>query len=284
MAIAGMEALTPTLQAIHSGKTIGLANKEILVSAGELITQLARDKGVFLIPIDSEHSALFQCLEGKKPHEVRRLILTASGGPFRTFSKERLAQVTLEETLRHPTWNMGKKITVDSSTLMNKGLEMIEAYWLFQVPLEKIDVIIHPQSIVHSFVEFVDGTLLAQLSPPDMWYPVQYALTYPERKKKDSPPFDFRRYGHLEFFPPDHAKFPTLRLAKDALEKGGSFPCYLNAINEVLVTRFLKRNISWQGIIQRLELLMSQHQKNALFSLEEVIVTDQKAREEAYNI
>lgn len=284
MAIVGTRALKPTLAAIESGKAIGLANKEVLVAAGELITRKARHKGISLLPIDSEHSALFQCLEGRNHSEVRRLILTASGGPFRTRSQEDLGKITVEEALNHPTWKMGPKVTIDSSTLINKGLEMIEARWLFDMPAEKIEVVIHPQSIVHSLVEFIDGSLLAQASEPNMIYPIQYALTYPERKTGMFPPFDFMKNNTWTFFAPDHQKFPSLNLVHESIKRGGSAPCYLNAANEVLVARFINREISWLQIVQKLEKLLVHHRDIHPDSLEEVLAIDREARMEAQEV
>lgn len=281
VAMTGMQALLPTISAIKAGKTIGLANKEILASAGELIRKLAEEKKVPLIPIDSEHSAIFQCLEGRPLESIRRVILTASGGPFRNKSIDELGSVKLKDALAHPTWSMGPKITVDSSTLMNKGLEMIEARWLFNLPPEKIEVVIHPQSIIHSMVEFIDGSILAQLSEPNMIYPIQYALTYPERKPGMFPPFDFTKNNILEFFPPDYQKFPALSLAHEVLERGGSAPCYLNAINEVLVERFLKEEISWSGIVRRIEKLLGAHKDIPADSVDTILMIDHEARKEA---
>lgn len=284
MAIVGTSALKPTLAAIESGKAIGLANKEVLVAAGELITNLARQNKVSLQPIDSEHSALFQCLDGKSHSEVRKLILTASGGPFRTRTFEELSRITVEEALNHPTWKMGPKVTIDSSTLVNKGLEMIEARWLFDMPAEKIEVVIHPQSIVHSLVEFIDGSILAQASEPNMIYPIQYALTYPERKKGMFPPFDFMKNNTWTFFAPDHQKFPSLQLVRESIKRGGSAPCYLNAANEVLVSRFLNREISWLQIVQKLEKLLSRHRDIQPNCLEEILAVDREARAEAQEV
>ncbi|MFZ0565375.1 MAG: 1-deoxy-D-xylulose-5-phosphate reductoisomerase [Chlamydiales bacterium] len=281
IAMVGMPGLVPTLTAIQSGKGIGLANKEVLISGGELIGKLVKKHHVSLIPIDSEHSAIFQCLQGKNKHEVNRIILTASGGPFRSHSFDQLSSVTLEEALNHPTWNMGAKITVDSSTLMNKGLEMIEAHWLFDLPPEKIEVVIHPQSIIHSMVEWIDGTILAEMSEPSMVYPIQYALTYPKREKGLFPPFDFIKNSCLEFSTPDDQKFPSLRLARDALAAGNSFPCYLNAANEVLVSRFLNREISWMDIVGKLQKLLDRHQGAAASSVEEILSVDREARQKA---
>jgi 1-deoxy-D-xylulose-5-phosphate reductoisomerase len=271
----------PTIQAILAGKSIGLASKEVLVSAGEYISTLAKNRGSSLLPIDSEHSAIFQCLEGRDLKHIRRVILTASGGPFRESTPETLSRVTVEEALAHPTWNMGPKVTIDCSTLINKGLEMIEARWFFDLPPEKIEVIIHPQSIVHSFVEFVDGSLLAQINEPDMIYPIQYALTYPERKPGMFAPFNFQKNNRLTFFPPDLNKFPALRLAQEAMVRGKSRPAYLNAANEILVERFLKREISWNAISSLLEKLLNRHQEVSFDSLETILAVDKAAREEA---
>ncbi len=281
MAIVGMRALKPTIQAIESGKTIGLASKEVLVSAGEYISALAQQKKVKLLPIDSEHSAIFQCLEGRNLNEVRRIVLTASGGPFRKHSEEQLDRVTVDEALAHPTWNMGPKVTIDCSTLINKGLEMIEARWLFKLPPEKIEVVIHPQSLVHSFIEFVDGSLLAQINEPNMIFPIQYALTYPERKPGLFPPFDFIKNSQWTFLPPDTKKFPGLRLAQESLMVGGSAPAYLNAANEVLVDRFLKREISYRSISTLLEQLLERHTIVPAVSLDAIMSIDREAREEA---
>jgi 1-deoxy-D-xylulose-5-phosphate reductoisomerase len=281
MAIVGLRALKPTIRAIQAGKTIGLASKEVLVSAGEYISTLAKEKGVPLLPIDSEHSALFQCLEGKNLKEIRRVILTASGGPFRQYTKEALDKVTVDEALAHPTWKMGPKVTIDSSTLMNKGLEMIEARWLFDFPPEKIEVVIHPQSLVHSFIEFIDGSMLAQVNEPHMIYPIQYALTYPARKPSLFPPFDFIKNGHFTFTPPDFDRFPALKLAKEAMAVGKSTPAYLNAANEILVDRFLKKEISWKSISSKLEKLIERHRVRSAESLEAILSVDFEAREEA---
>lgn len=281
MAIVGMRALMPTIQAIEAGKTVGLASKEVLVSAGEYVSTLAQEKGVKLLPIDSEHSALFQCLDGKNPAEIRRVILTASGGPFRKHDKSQLTHVTVEEALSHPTWNMGPKVTIDCSTLINKGLEMIEARWFFDLAPEKIEVVIHPQSLVHSFVEFADGSILAQINEPNMIYPIQYALTYPERKPGMFPPFDFVKNSQWTFSHPDTDRFPALRLAQESMKTGGSAPAYLNAANEVLVDRFLKRQISWSSIASLLEKLLMRHSVIPASSLDSILAVDREAREEA---
>lgn len=281
VAIVGLAALPPTIKAIESGKNIGLANKEVLVSAGALVTSLAKEKNVSILPIDSEHSAIFQCLEGHDIKDIHRVILTASGGPFRKSSLEDLKKITTEMALNHPTWKMGPKITIDSSTLMNKGFEIIEAHFLFNIPIEKLEVIIHPQSVIHCLVEFKDGCVLAELSDPLMIYPIQYALTYPERKKGSLAPFDFIKNSKLEFFPPDFNKFPALNLAFEALKGGGSLPCYLNAANEVLVERFLNRKISWVQIMERLETLMNRHKVEKCQTVDAVYSVDKLAREEA---
>lgn len=283
-AMSGTLGLIPTVAAIKARKHVGLANKEALVSGGALVMSLAKEYGVSIIPIDSEHSAIFQCLNGENPAEVRRIILTASGGPFRTYSTEQLKGVTLEDALRHPTWTMGHKVTIDSSTLMNKGLEVIEASWLYHVPVDKIDVVVHPQSIIHSMVEFVDGSIMAQMNLPSMINPIQYAITYPERKPGIFSPFDFVKHGVLEFFAPDTDKFRCLALAYEAIRKGGTLPCYMNAANEVLVERFISRQISWEGIANKLETLMERHRVEPAESLDAVMAADMRAREEAKTI
>ena len=252
-AIAGTLGLQPTIEAILAGKDIGLANKEALVSGGALVMRLVREKGVQLIPIDSEHSAIFQCLKGEKKSAVNRIILTSSGGPFRTWSSDQLEKVTVEQALNHPTWKMGPEVMIDSSTLMNKGLEVIEAHWLFNVSLDKIEVIVHPQSIIHSLVEFNDYSMLAQMGVPNMIVPIQYAMTYPDRFPGMLKPFDFVKHAKLEFSKPDLSKFRCLALAYEALRQGGSLPCYMNAANEVLVQRFLEGELSWNEIGEQLE-------------------------------
>jgi 1-deoxy-D-xylulose-5-phosphate reductoisomerase len=280
-AIAGTMGLQPTLAGIQAGKQIGLANKEALVSGGELVIRLAKEKEVSLLPIDSEHNAIFQCLNGEHQAAVQRLILTASGGPFRSYTDEQLDQVTASHALKHPTWAMGPKVTIDSSTLMNKGLEVIEAHWLFGVHVEHIDVVIHPQSIIHSMVEFQDGSLMAQMGEPTMMTPIQYAITYPKRYPGVLKPFDFLKNANLQFFIPDKAKFRCLRLAYEAIGVGGSLPCYMNAANEVLVDSFLKGKISWKEIGTRLEALMLQHHVVPIDSLDTVLAIDAVARQEA---
>lgn len=277
-AIVGAMGILPTLKGIEAGKTIGLANKEVLIAAGELIMGAAKKQNVDIIPIDSEHSAIFQCLQGECPSGIRKLILTASGGPFLEASEKELKAVTPRSALKHPTWSMGKKITIDSSTLMNKGLEVIEAKFLFNVPLEKIDVIIHPQSIVHSLVEFVDGSLLSQMGEHDMKIPIQYAMTYPKREKGIVPCFDFTKYSKLEFFTPKWEKFPCLGLAFEAAKEGGTLPCFMNAANEVLVHRFLEGKIDWIEIGKKLETLMGAHKAQPQENLSVLFEVDAMAR------
>ncbi|MCB1107088.1 MAG: 1-deoxy-D-xylulose-5-phosphate reductoisomerase [Chlamydiia bacterium] len=277
-AIVGTQGLIPTLKGIKEGKSVGLANKEVLVAAGELIMEAAKKQNVSVLPIDSEHSAIFQCLQGECPSGIHKIILTASGGPFRDIDPEKLLSITPKEALNHPTWSMGKKITIDSSTLMNKGLEVIEAKILFDVPLEKIDVVIHPQSLVHSFVEFVDGSLLSQMGVHDMKIPIQYALTYPTRKKGIAPCFDFQKYSKLEFFTPDWEKFPCLGLAFEAAKEGGTLPCFMNGANEVLVHRFLDGSIRWIDIGKKLETLMGAHRTRSQESLDALLDVDAEAR------
>lgn len=274
-AIAGTMGLEPTYYALKAGKKIALANKEVLISGGSFIMNQAALGQI--MTVDSEHSALFQCLVGEKKEDVSRLILTASGGPFHNKSYEELEQVTVKSALNHPTWSMGPKITIDSSTLMNKGLEVIEAYHLFGI--SEIDVVIHPQSVIHSMVEFRDGSIKAQMSKPDMKLPIQYALTYPERKKGLLEPFDFTKFSKLEFFSPDTVKFKCLKLAFDALKEGDSFPGALNAANEVLVERFLKEEISWIDIGNKLESLLERHNKCAITDLYAIKAVDESARE-----
>jgi 1-deoxy-D-xylulose-5-phosphate reductoisomerase len=247
-ALVGFAGLQPTIEAIKKGKRICIANKESLVVAGEILTALARESGSEIIPIDSEHSAIAQCLVGEELSSIKRIILTASGGPFRTRSKETFADIAVEDALKHPNWVMGQKITIDSATLMNKGLEVIEAKWLFDLPLSKVDVVVHPGSIVHSFVEFVDGSVKAQLGAPDMRLPIQYALEYPKRLSQEYDLLDLLQTRPLEFHAPDLEKFPALRLAREAGERGGLYPCVLNAANEIAVDLFLNRKIGFTDI------------------------------------
>lgn len=280
-AIAGTLGLEPTIEAILAGKDIGLANKEALVSGGALVMRLVQEQGVQLIPIDSEHSAIFQCLNGEKKSAVNRIVLTASGGPFRTWTQEQLENVTVEEALKHPNFRMGPKVTIDSSTLMNKGLEVIEAHWLFNMEVDKIEVIIHPQQIIHSLVEFNDYSMLAQMGVPQMLVPIQYAMTYPDRYEGLIEPFDFIKNSKMEFFKSDFTKFRCLSLAYEAIRKGGSLPCYMNAANEILVERFLKGEISWSDIGIQLDHLMNLHRVQPVDTLEDILAVDIQAREEA---
>lgn len=252
-ALVGYSGLLPTMRAIRAGKTIALANKETLVVAGELITQLARQHDVAILPVDSEHSAIFQCLVGEEQNPIEKIILTASGGPFRGKDRAYLAGVTKAQALKHPNWTMGAKITIDSATLMNKGLEVIEAKWLFDLTSEKIEVVVHPQSIIHSMVQFEDGSIKAQMGLPDMRLPIQYALGYPHRMKADFPRFDFMQYPTLTFEKPDSGTFRNLAIAYDALDKGGNVPCVINAANEVAVAAFLNDEISFLEISDVIE-------------------------------
>jgi 1-deoxy-D-xylulose-5-phosphate reductoisomerase len=279
--ISGVIGLLPTVAAINAGKNIAIANKEILVSAGEYVMNLAKAKNIKIIPIDSEHSGLFQCIENRDKSSIRRLILTASGGPFHGYSRDQLEKVSINQALTHPTWPMGLKNTIDSSTLMNKGLEVIEAFWLFGIDLDKIDVVVHPQSIIHSMVEFIDGSVLAQASVPDMKIPIQYALSYPERLKSNFGYLDFSKKFSLQFFPPDKKTFICLSLAYEALRVGKSFPCYMNAANEILVERFLNKEISWIEIMDKLEKLMSSHTVKNMLNLDSILSIDEEAREKA---
>ncbi|HET9137421.1 MAG TPA: 1-deoxy-D-xylulose-5-phosphate reductoisomerase [Candidatus Kapabacteria bacterium] len=256
-AMVGFAGLRPTIAAIRCGKSVAVANKETLVVAGELLTALAKQSGATITPIDSEHSAIAQCLVGESPDSIKRIILTASGGPFRKLPKDRFNEITLEKALKHPNWVMGRKITIDSATLMNKGLEVIEARWLFDVPLEKVDVIVHPQSIIHSMVEFVDGSIKAQLGAPDMRLPIQYALGYPDRLAVEYDHLDLLKNNHLDFESPDEDRFPALRLAREASSRGGVYPTILNAANEVAVAAFLNEEIAFTDIPKIVEQAMA---------------------------
>ena len=278
-AVVGMIGLIPTIRAIECGKDIALANKETLVTAGEIVMEKAREKGVAIYPVDSEHSAIFQCLQGNENEPIHRIILTASGGPFRLKSKEELENVTVADALNHPNWDMGKKITIDSATMMNKGLEVIEAKWLFGLDLEQIDVIVHPQSIIHSMVEFKDATIMAQLASPDMKGPIQYALQYPHRKASHIKRVDFNMYKALTFEEPDNIKFPCLEYAYKAMRIGGSMPAVLNAANEVAVDAFLKEKISFNGIPTLIHDTMEAHIYINKPSLSQILESDRWARE-----
>jgi 1-deoxy-D-xylulose-5-phosphate reductoisomerase len=281
IAIVGTAGLQPALAAIRAGKDIAVASKEILVMAGEIVMNEARKHGVRVLAVDSEHSAIFQCLDGKPSSSVRNLWLTASGGPFRTTPKEEFASITLERALKHPSWVMGRKITIDSATLFNKGLEMIEARWLFDIEMARVQVVVHPQSVVHSMVEFIDGSMLAQLSTPDMCLPIQYALTYPERIGSDRVQTNLAKLGQLTFEEPDPERFPALRLARRAGECGGTMPAVLNAANEVAVERFVNREISFLEISATVARVMDRHELAAHPTLEEILAADAWAREEA---
>ena len=278
IAIVGTGGLRPALAAIEAGKDIAIASKEILVMAGEIVMEAARRKGVNVLPVDSEHNAIFQCLEGRDPAQVRRLILTASGGPFRKSPAESLESVTPAQALKHPTWNMGSKITIDSATLFNKGLEMIEARWLFQVEMGSIDVIVHPQSVVHSMVEFVDSSVLAQLSQSDMCFPIQYAVTWPDRVPNTLRPLDFSQLARLEFEAPRRDVFPALDLARHAGETGGTLPAVLNAANEIAVAAFLNCRLSFPGIWKTVAATLDAHRSVAQATLDAIVEADRWAR------
>ena len=292
IAIVGTGGLRPALAAIEAGKDLAVASKEILVMAGEIVMRAARQKGVHVLPVDSEHNAIFQCLEGKRStfnagsstldvSDLRRIILTASGGPFRELPNEQFESITPEQALKHPTWNMGPKITIDSATLFNKGLEMIEAHWLFGVEMKRVEVVIHPQSIVHSMVEFADGSVLAQLSHSNMCFPIQYAVTWPERVPNTLPPLDFGKVSKLEFAAPRYDDFPALNLARRAGEAGGTLPAVLNAANEIAVSAFLDHRMKFPRIWQLVEQVMHRHRVVAQPDLDEILAADQWAREEA---
>jgi 1-deoxy-D-xylulose-5-phosphate reductoisomerase len=283
-ASSGTEALEAVLAAIECGKTIALANKEVLVMAGGIVTEAARRTGVSILPVDSEHNAIHQCLHGRDRREIKRLVLTASGGPFRGRSAAELAGVSAGEALKHPTWRMGRKITIDSATLMNKGLEVIEAHWLFGVRADQIDVVIHPQSVVHSMVELIDGSMLAQLGVTDMRLPIQYAFSYPDRWSAPLPSLDLARAGRLEFEVPDTAAFPCLPLAYRALEDARSLPVVLNAANEIAVERFLEGRIGFLSIANVIEKTMDEHRPEEVATLAAVRKVDDWAREYSQEI
>jgi len=281
IAIVGTAGLQPALAAIRAGKDIAIASKEILVMAGEIVMSEARKYGVRVLAVDSEHSAIFQCLDGKPSSSVRKLWLTASGGPFRNTPKEEFPNITVECALKHPSWVMGRKITIDSATLFNKGLEMIEARWLFDIGMERVGVLVHPQSVVHSMVEFVDGSLLAQLSTPDMCLPIQYALTYPDRVASDRVQTDFAKLGTLTFEEPDTERFPALTLARRAGEVGGTLPAVLNAANEVAVEAFVNHRINFPQITETVRRTMDAHHVVAHPTLDQILEADAWARREA---
>ncbi len=278
VALVGWSGLKPTLRAIEAGKQIALANKETLVVAGELVTKLARDKGVNIYPVDSEHSAIFQCLAGEFHNPVEKIILTASGGPFRGMNHEELQHVTKEQALKHPNWNMGCKVTIDSATLMNKGLEVIEAKWLFNIEIPKIEVVVHPQSIIHSMVQFADGSIKAQMGMPDMRLPIQYALTYPQRLPSQFPKFSFDQCLQFTFEKPDTENFRCLNIAYEAIRLGGNMPCVMNAADEVAVHAFLRNEIKFLKIPELIELSMSKISFKGNPSLSDYEATDLESR------
>ncbi len=280
-AIVGAVGLIPTLSAIKTGKPIALANKESLVMAGKIMMEEARKNHVQILPVDSEHSAIFQSLLGHQKEDVHRLILTASGGPFRDSPLSRLHDVTVNEALNHPRWTMGKKITIDSASLMNKGLEVIEAHWLFNIPVEKIVVLIHPQSVVHSMVEYVDGSIVAQMGITDMKIPISYALSFPERLNLNLPPLDLSRSEALTFSPPDFQRFPCLRLAYQSIEMGETMPAILNAANEVAVSAFLEGSLKFTEIPPLLQRVMGEHEVKPVHTIEDILKADHWARERA---
>lgn len=280
-ATVGAIGLVPTLRALEAGKRVALANKEPLVMAGELMMRAAKNSGAELLPVDSEHNALHQCLRGERREEVRRLVLTASGGPFREATLEDMQRATISDAMRHPTWTMGTKITVDSATLMNKGLEVIEAHWLFGFSADEIAVVVHPESVVHSFVELVDGSVIAQMGVTDMRHAIQYALTFPERRASSLPSLDLTRTGNLSFHEPDLARFPALALAYRALRAGGTLPACLNAANEIAVNSFLDGRIRLTDIATVVERVMDAHDAQPVATLERVLAADCLARAQA---
>jgi 1-deoxy-D-xylulose-5-phosphate reductoisomerase len=281
IAIVGTAGLQPALAAIRAGKDIAVASKEILVMAGEIVMREAQKNGVRVLAVDSEHSAIFQCLDGKPPESVRAMWLTASGGPFRTMPKEEFSTITVERALKHPSWVMGRKITIDSATLFNKGLEMIEARWLFNIGMDRVKVVVHPQSVVHSMVEFVDGSMLAQMSTPDMCLPIQYALTYPARVRSDRVQTNLAKLGQLTFEEPDVARFPALDLARRAGDVGGTLPAVLNAANESAVSAFLDRQITFPQISEIVARVMNNHAVASHPDLKQILAADAWARQEA---
>lgn len=283
-AIVGAAGLVPTAAAIMAGKDVALANKETLVTAGHLVMNMVREKGVKLYPVDSEHCAVFQSMVGHRDQDISRVILTASGGPFLNWSRDRLANATVTDALNHPNWSMGRKITVDSATMMNKGLEVIEARWLFDIPVSRIDVNVHPQSIIHSMVEYVDGSVMAQLGVPDMKGPIAYALTYPARVSSGVKPLDLTTLSGLTFFNPDMDRFPALRLAYQAAESGESMPAVMNAANEIAVDAFLSGRIGFMAIAESIEKVMNLHTPHALNSIEEVLEADLWGRKTAREV
>ena len=279
-AIVGCAGLVPTMAAVEAGKTVALANKEALVTAGELMTGAASRSGARLLPVDSEHNAIFQCLAGNRLEDISRIVLTASGGPFRTASAEQMRSATPGQAVAHPNWSMGAKISVDSATLMNKGLELIEAHHLFGLPSERLEVLVHPQSVVHSLVEFADGSMLAQLGPPDMRVPIAYALAWPERMETPAERLDLAAAARLDFEQPDLSRFPALRIARQAMEAGGAAPVILNAANEIAVANFLEGGIGFTAIASLVEEALSRSKEPAPQAIDEVIAIDRRTRAE----
>lgn len=282
--VVGIAGLVPTLAAIDAGKNIALSNKETLVTAGSLVMKRAKEKGVAILPVDSEHSAIFQSLAGNRRQDARRILLTASGGPFRGFTREQMRQVTVEQALRHPNWSMGSKITIDSASMMNKGLEVIEAMWLFNMAPDDIEIIVHKESVIHSMVEFVDGSIIAQLGAPDMRIPIQLALTWPERVQNPFRRVSLTELGSLTFEKPDMEAFPCLKLAYKAARTGGTLPVAMNAANEVAVAAFLSRKIRFHQIPELIEQVMEEHRVNTRPSLNDIIDTDRVSRARAAEI
>ncbi|KDR95199.1 1-deoxy-D-xylulose 5-phosphate reductoisomerase [Peptoclostridium litorale DSM 5388] len=282
-AVVGIAGLIPTIEAINKGKDIALSNKETMVTAGNVINKLAKEKGSSIIPVDSEHSAIFQCLNGEDMKSIKRLILTASGGPFRGRNREDLVHVKKEAALKHPNWSMGQKISIDSATLMNKGLEVIEAKWLFDVDMEKIDVVVHPQSIIHSMVEFEDSSIIAQMGNPDMRIPIQYAFSYPQRLKSNFESLDFTKISSLTFEKPDKDTFPCLELAYDSLRSGGTHPAVLNGANEVLVEEYLNGRIGFYDIPKYVQMAMDCHNPVSNPGVEDILEADRWVRDYIHN-
>lgn len=283
-ALVGASGFIPTYKAIQHGKKVALANKESLVAGGEIITQLLDEVNGVLLPVDSEHSAIFQSLQGEPYHRIEKLILTASGGPFRDLPMDKFSEITVEQALKHPNWDMGAKITIDSSTMMNKGLELIEAQWLFRIESDKVDTVIHPQSMIHSMVTFVDGSTKAQLGPPDMMVPIQYALSYPDRWESDFPRVDWTKAQHWEFRPVDYLRYPCLKLAKEAMHAGGYAPTVLNASNEIAVQRFLNREIPYIHISKIVEKSLEKVQSSEIMSVDRILAIDEETRKVARSI